>query len=123
MPVIDIEMVIYPGERLPAGLAQTLADSLGEVLASRASGTWVRLKEIAADHYAENGGLMEEGIQPVFVSVLKARLSAWPERQKEAWAIAAAVAQACGRPPENVHVLYLPEAAGRMAFGGNLIPE
>jgi hypothetical protein len=32
------------------------------------------------------------------------------------------IAQVCQRPQENVHIFYLPEGAGRVAFGGKLLP-
>ena len=31
-----------------------------------------------------------------------------------------AIAAACGRPEENVHLVYEPPAKGRIAFGGEL---
>src|SRR5690349_10521198 len=68
MPIIDVELV---GEaRVTAELSQRLADVLGEALSSRRGGAWVRVRQLAADHYAENGGL-EEGVLPVFVTVLE----------------------------------------------------
>ena len=42
-------------------------------------------------------------------------------RAAEARRVAAVVAAALQRPADNVHVLYLPAATERMAFGGELI--
>lgn len=120
MPVIDVEIVTDPGERLPAGLALTLANRLAEVFASPPGGTWVRLRFLKRDQYAENGGGPVEGVRPIFVSVLKAHLPPLSDRQLEAQQIARIVAALCNRLSENVHVLYLPEASGRIAFGGEL---
>ena len=76
----------------------------------------------AAEHYAEDGGV-PEGVYPVFVSVLKARWPAPEARQGEVDRLTAAVAEASHRPAENVHLFYQPEGAGRVAFGGRLVPE
>ena len=59
----------------------------------------------------------------MFVSVLKAKLPPPDERQLEVTRLTEAVARICRRPPENVHILYLPGGAGRMAFGGTLVPD
>jgi hypothetical protein len=60
-------------------------------------------------------------VHPVFVTVLKSRLPDSDELEQEAARLAAAVARICGRPAENVHILYLPEGSGRVAFGGKII--
>ena len=39
----------------------------------------------------------------------------------EAMAVAEAVGRVLARPRENVHVIYEPEATGRVAFGGTLV--
>ena len=41
----------------------------------------------------------------------------------EVSAVAQIVAACCERPLEHVHVLVLPPGAGRIAFGGALMPE
>lgn len=116
MPILDVEIV---GDgRFPKGLARLLADAAAVALASPGR-TWVRLRSLSVSAYAEDGGT-EAGARPVFVTVLRAAL---PERDSlaaEAAALARAVAEVCGRPVENVHVLYDPPARGRIAFGGEL---
>jgi len=90
------------------------------VLGSPPRGTWVAVDLIPAAHYAENGGA-EPGVAPVFVRVL---LKDGPPREGLAEQVAAltrAVAICSGRPADNVHVFYEPAAAGRVAFGGNLV--
>jgi phenylpyruvate tautomerase PptA (4-oxalocrotonate tautomerase family) len=52
---------------------------------------------------------------------MKSELPLLEEMQKEVAKITAAVAQIYGRPAENVHVIYQPEARGRVAFGGEIV--
>jgi phenylpyruvate tautomerase PptA (4-oxalocrotonate tautomerase family) len=120
MPILDVELVLSPGETPDFNLAARLADAAGEVLASRPHGTWVKLRFIEANLYAENGG-MPEGIYPVFVTVLKSRVPARPELEVEIRRLTESIAQVCSRSAENVHILYQPEATGRVAFGGNIV--
>jgi len=111
MPILDVELVGEP----PADgdLARRLADAAGVVLKTPPGKTWVRLRFLS--DYAENGGGPPAGIRPVFVSVLTADAS-----KDSAEALATAIAEACGRSAENVHILYEPPARGRIAFGGKL---
>ena len=83
---------------------------------------WVHLHRLRAADYAESGGLAE-GVLPVFVTLLVARLPDRRTLRAQAERLAAAIAVACSRPRENVHALYLPEAAGRIAFGGVLLED
>jgi phenylpyruvate tautomerase PptA (4-oxalocrotonate tautomerase family) len=122
MPILDIEMVICQDEALAPGLAADIADRSGEVFGSPPGSTWVKLRAIPCDHYAENGGGPPDGVYPVFVSVLKARLPAPDALRAEVARLTAAVAEATGRPAENIHIIYLPAGAGRVAFGGELVP-
>jgi len=59
----------------------------------------------------------------VFVNLLKARLGPQKELLKEAGAMAKAIAKACARPVENVHIFYDSPAMGRAAFGGELLEK
>ena len=120
MPILDVEIVLKPSEMLSRDLAPELANRAGEVFGAAPGTTWVKVSAIAAEHYAENGG-PPEGVYPVFVSVLKAKLPTAAELQTEIASLTAAVAQVCARPPENVHVIYLPEGSGRVAFGGKQV--
>lgn len=118
VPIIDVELV---GEaRVTAELSQRLADVLGEALSSRRGGAWVRVRQLAADHYAENGGL-EEGVLPVFVTVLERNPPTGPDLVDRIRRITTGVAAVTGRDPDHVHVLYDAAAAGRLAFGGRLV--
>lgn len=120
MPLLDVELVLRPGESLSKDFAAEIADCAGEVFGSPPRWTWVKVRVIPTEHYAENGGAAD-GVHPVFVSVLKGRHPPPEEMQAEVTRLTNAIAQACARPPENVHVLYVPEGAGRVAFGGQLI--
>ena len=121
MPIVDVEIVLLPEESMRSGLAAEIADRCGEVFGSPPGSTWVKLRPIPCDHYAENGGGPQDGVYPVFVSVLKARLPAPEALRAEVSRLTAAIAEATGRPVENVHIVYLPAGAGRVAFGGELV--
>ena len=120
MPIVDIEIVLKPNEIIQSETVEELADQLGEIFSSPKGTTWIKVRDLEQDHYAENGG-MPDGVFPVFVSVLKSNLPTKDEMQKEAEMITGAVAQICGRSSGNVHIIYQPEGRGRVAFGGRLI--
>jgi len=120
MPILEVEIVTRPGEQLANNLAAEIAERAGAVFGSAPHQTWVKVRALASEQYAENGG-PPKGVYPVFVSVLKAHLPARELLQAEAAALTAAVASGCGRPIEHVHVVYQPSAAGRVAFGGVLV--
>ncbi len=120
MPILDVEIVLKPDEILAPGLAAELADRTAAVLGARPGGTWVKLRTLSPEQYAEDGG-PSPGVYPVFVSVLKADWPGPDELAAEVAALTQAIAQVCQRPRENVHVLYQPPARGRIAFGGRLI--
>jgi len=63
-----------------------------------------------------------DGVYPVFVSVLKAKISSTDSLEVEVAKLTAVIAQICNRPEENVHIIYLPQGAGRVAFGGKVLP-
>lgn len=120
MPIVDVEIVLKPEETIRDSMVRELADQLGEIFDSSKNGTWVKVHDIPSDHYAENGG-KEEGVYPIFVSVLKSRLPHPDEMQKEVDAITGTVATVCHRSAGLVHVIYLPEGKGRVAFGGKIV--
>lgn len=117
MPIVTVEIVTRPGESSIPGLAAALADRMGTIFGSAAGGTWVKVRRLARENYAENGGTPAQ-TDPVFVSVLKVHESLPAAREVEAARLTAAVAEICDRRPENVHVIYGPAGAGRVAFGG-----
>lgn len=123
MPILDVEIVVGPAEGLDPTIAARVADQAGRILATPAGETWVKVRPLPSTCYAENGVGSPAGLAPVFVSILRARLPSPDTMQEEAARLAAAIAQVCGRPSENVHILYLPEALGRIAFGGRLLRD
>jgi phenylpyruvate tautomerase PptA (4-oxalocrotonate tautomerase family) len=122
MPILEVEIVARPGEIIKENLVNHIADLAGEIFQSPPGRTWVRLRVLPAEHYAENGGGPPEGVYPVFVSLLKSQWPSQAQMAEEISSLTSALARVCERPQENVHVLYLPAAAGRTAFGGRLVP-
>jgi len=120
MPIVEIEIILKPDEIIHSEMVEELANQLGEIFGSPKRTTWVKVYALERDNYAENGGALD-GVFPIFISVLKSKLPATEEMQKEVEKITGAVAQICGRPSGNVHVIYLPEGRERVAFGGKLV--
>lgn len=120
MPILHVEIITRPDEYIRPELARELADRTGEIFGSSPGSTWVKVYLLPGENYAENNS-MPGDVYPVFVSVLKARLPSPDALQIEVTKLTAAVAQVCGRPEENVHIIYLPEGTGRVAFGGMLL--
>jgi hypothetical protein len=118
VPILDVEVVLKPEEGLRKGLAGEIADAAGEIFGSEPGGTWVKLRVLLRDQYAENGGDPPEGVWPVFVNVLKGELPDGGEMKEEAGKLATKIGRICERPKENVHILYLPPGSGRIFFGG-----
>lgn len=116
MPIVEVEVV--GDKKLKDGLAREIADAAGVIFEGQAGGTWVRLRRLPEGQYAENGGGPPEGVWPVFVNVLKGGADGEDERREEAGKLAEAIGALCGRPVDNVHILYLPSGAGRIFFGG-----
>jgi hypothetical protein len=58
---------------------------------------------------------------PAFVTVLQAHWPVGGAFAQQVQQVTQAVASLLSLPPERVHVQYAPEAAGRQAFGGNLV--
>lgn len=114
MPILDVELV---GAR-EDGLARKIADAAGEVLGTPPGRTWVRVRFLAREDYAENGTDVPGDVRPVLVTVLETKPP--QDLEAEVRALTAAIAQATGRPAENVHLFYEPPGEGRVAFGGKL---
>lgn len=123
MPILEVEVVLRQNEALPAGVAAAIADAASQVFGSTPGSTWVRLRTVSPQNYAEDGGGPPEDVSPVFVSVLKARIGNQDTMQREASRLTAVIAGAVGRPVENVHLNYQPPGMGRVSFGGHLLTE
>ena len=120
MPILEVELVEDPTLAPSEDLARRLADAAGAVFGSDPGTTWVKLVLIPVGRYAENGADLGAAVGPVFVNVLKWKPPVGPDLEREVAALSAAVAEACGRPLDRVHVVYQPPGAGRVAFGGRL---
>ena len=120
MPILDVEMVVEADESIDDGLARRLADAAGAVFGAAPGRTWVRLRTLPASRYAESGGA-PPGVRPVFVAILKSTRPEGETLRDETLQLTQAIAAVCDRPAENVHVLWLPDAKKRMAFGGRLV--
>ena len=120
MPILEVEVVLRPNEFLLSDLAARLAEAAAGALASPKGSVWVKLRTIQLTEYAENGEL-PEAVHPVFVRVLKSKVPRRGELEQEIARLTEALAQACERPAENVHVIYEPDGTGRVAFGGKLV--
>ena len=118
MPIVDVEIV--GSDSVETDLAARLADMAGQVFGSPPAGTWVRVRLLPRHLYAENGTETPDGWHSVFVTVLKAQRPAGAALEAEVRALTDGIARICGRPAENVHVLYESDAQGRIAFGGRL---
>lgn len=122
MPIVDIEVVTGAADPVvEKKTLQLLADDLGSLFGGESGSTWVRLRSIDQDAYAENGGAPGSPVLPVFVSILRAELPERAAMRREMGGVAEIVARMLDRPRENVHVLYGPDARGRIGFGGTLL--
>lgn len=113
MAIVDITLIgeARSAETASAGLAQ----AIGKVLGAAEGSVWVTLTRRPAADYAENGAPPLP--PPVFVRVL-VRDEERSTRDAQARDIAGAVAVTLSRPVERVHVIFEPDAAGRVYFGG-----
>src|SRR5688572_12992529 len=118
MPIVDVEIIT--SEPLNGGLAARLAEMAAQVFGGPPASTWVRVRSLPKERYAENGTATPEGWRSVFVTVRKAQRPTGSALEAEVRALTEGVARVCGRPVENVHILYEPDAQGRIAFGGSL---
>ena len=126
MPIVTIETLSdepsSAGDSLPdPEQLQRLADVLGELFGSGPSGTWVRARQQQRAFYAENLVEVDQAMRPVIVEILKSQLGTEQERAAEAEAVCMLVAEILDRNTDNVHIIFQPEARGRIAFGGKLV--
>ena len=121
MPIVDIELVCESEAEFATASARTLADAIGHALGSEPGHTWVRLRFLASDAYAENQATVQGADLPAFVTVLHAHPPIGEALAVEATALTAVIAQCLARAPGRVHLQYAPAAAGRQAFGGTPI--
>jgi phenylpyruvate tautomerase PptA (4-oxalocrotonate tautomerase family) len=121
MPIVTVEVVASGNDAMEHDIAQLLADAIGHALKSPPGQTWVRIRSLARNQYAENESFLDAAELPVFVTILKRHSPRRAELEGEVTAVTRAVAQVIGRPATCVHVEYAPAAAGRLSFGGVLV--
>jgi phenylpyruvate tautomerase PptA (4-oxalocrotonate tautomerase family) len=121
MPVVTVEFVAASDRPIVNDLARSLADAIGRVLNSPPGQTWVRLRSLPRNQYAENEVAVDANELPVFVTLLKRQTPSGAEVQAEIAALTKAIAKVMNRPATCVHIEYAPAAIGRFSFGGKLV--
>ena len=121
MPILDVTLVLRDPSRPRSGLAAAMADAAGAVFGAPPGRVWVRLAVLPATDYAENGVAPDALPTPVFVTVLHARPPQGDALAAQARALSSALGAAAGCASEQVHIVYAPAGAGRVAFGGRLV--
>jgi phenylpyruvate tautomerase PptA (4-oxalocrotonate tautomerase family) len=119
MPMVEVELVT--DDEPSPGLADLLADEIGRAMQAPAGSTWVRLRVLHRDRYGESGGPVGDGVKPAFVTITT---RSRPDPEQLAGVVdqvTTSVARATGHPRQNVHVVFTPDAAGRVAFGGRVV--
>jgi phenylpyruvate tautomerase PptA (4-oxalocrotonate tautomerase family) len=119
VPVVDVE-IVGNVEAKPE-LGQRLADALGDALESQPGRTWVRLRHLPRDSYAESGGPLDDAIRPVFVTIMEQRRPQGDVLLRRIDKVTSVIADVIEPDGENVHVFYAEDGAGRVAFGGSLV--
>ena len=113
MPIVDITLI---GEtRVAPTLCTELARAIGQALGAAGGTVWVTLTQRPAGDYAENGP--PPSPLPVFIHVLTHGDDP-SSRAARAQAIAGAAAATLDRPTDCMHVIFEPDAKGRVYLGG-----
>ena len=120
MPILDVEIVLSPGESMPPDFAKRLADCSCEVFDTTPCTTWVKVRSVPAECFAENGGGPLAGAYPIFVSVLMVDMPPRKSLVPVVNRLKLLVSGVTGRPVCHIHVFFLPEGAGRVFMGGRL---
>jgi len=119
VPIVDVEYV-GPDAR-PPSCAPTLASALGQVFGSPPGRTWIRVRHLPSSDYGENDVDPDPAQMPIFVTVLLAHMPRDEALEVQVRKVTNTVACCLSVAPERVHVQYAPPAAGRQAFGGELV--
>ena len=120
MPLLKVEIVESPEWSRPPNLARRIADAVAEALGAPPESVWVRLTTIAPGDYAENGGAPTDA-SPVFVTILEKAPPRGAALAAEVAALTTAIAGACGRSANDIHLIYEPPGLDRVAFGGRIV--
>jgi len=65
LPILDVEIVVPTGLRLDVGLGPDIVEAAGQFFGTPAGGTWVKLRTLSYEFYAENGGPTRDAGWPV----------------------------------------------------------
>jgi hypothetical protein len=121
MMILEVEVVGQQGGDPPTEkLAVRIVDAVAAALSIPAGHLCVKVRKLSASLYAENGPPPQS--LPVFVRVLVRTRdrSVWPKRAET---IALALSHATTRPRAAVHVIFEPDATGRLFIGGTAAPD
>lgn len=121
MPIVNIQIVGNSKDQYQSVSTQFVANELSKIFKSSLQGTWVKITSIPEYSYAENNPIKDNKEQPVFVRILKRTLPSTSLLREEALILAETIGRILNRPKHNVHVIYEPDALGRIAFGGVLV--
>ncbi|MFT5012745.1 MAG: hypothetical protein ACI9HY_001887 [Planctomycetaceae bacterium] len=119
MRIVSIEAVLSRDKVFSREAIQQVADDLGRYWQTSTGQTWVKVRYLPSGQYAKNGSGSVP--QPTFVEVLQRQLPAQEPLVSQVSEIPQIVSEALSRRAENVHIIYLSEGAGRVAFGGELV--
>jgi phenylpyruvate tautomerase PptA (4-oxalocrotonate tautomerase family) len=117
MPILHLETA----RSIPRGALRPLADALGAVFAVPPGHVWVRVVPCDPSLYAENG--VEEPAPHVFARLMLRRHPDEAGLSTLAARLTDLLATHLGAPREDVHLYFEPPVAGRIAFGGELVPS
>ncbi len=114
MPILSLDVVEDESAPLPSDAAQRIADAAGQVLGTPAGRTWVLIRPVPAQAYAENQS--PKAPAPLLVSLRMREVPSGQAREQQVQALTQAIARAAGRPAEQVHLVYEAPALGRQAY-------
>lgn len=121
MPILDVALVASDSTAgLPADLTQSLANAVAQVFGTPQGTVWVKVRVTPSTQYAEDNGT-PLSVYPVFMTVLKSRVPEGSALKNGIAQLTQVIARVLNRPDTNVHILYQPDGAGRVAFGGKLV--
>ncbi len=122
MPILEVEFLKRVSSDEPdKATVQKLADAAGKIFGTGPGRTWVKMKPLSIEHYAENDCQLPDDARPIMVTILKSKTPDGEELEREVTRLTEAFAEILDRPTENIHLKYEPEGAGRVAFGGKLV--
>jgi len=120
MPIVEIEIVLKPGEKISENQTIATANKLGELFGSKPGGTWIKVRVLEPEFYSENG-MGKEKVNPIFVKILKGQRPQPGTLKSEIEQVVNTISNIYDRHRENVHIIYEEDGAGRVAFGGKFV--